>query len=109
MMGNNLHQLCLGLHRIRVRSIEHRRMFMCLNDDLDVALPPDMFQKLAIGLAQSIGKAAEQGNHAAIVTSARRRRFVHDIMAARGLPNPVIAYEEIGPATTPAILGSVAA
>jgi len=75
----------------------------------DVALPPDMFQKLAIGLAQSIGKAAEQGNHAAIVTSARRRRFVHDIMAARGLPNPVIAYEEIGPATTPAILGSVAA
>tara|TARA_R110002033_G_scaffold1684_19_gene13668 strand:+ start:6685 stop:8718 length:2034 start_codon:yes stop_codon:yes gene_type:complete len=75
----------------------------------DVALPPDMFQKLAIGLAQSIGQAAEQGNHAAIVTSARRRRFVHDIMAARGLPNPVIAYEEIGPATTPAILGSVAA
>ncbi|MGB3688066.1 MAG: flagellar biosynthesis protein FlhA [Jannaschia helgolandensis] len=75
----------------------------------DVALPPDMFQKLAIGLAQSIGKAAEQGNHAAIVTSARRRRFVHDIMAARGLPNSVIAYEEIGPATTPAILGSVAA
>ena len=35
MMGNNLHQLCLGLHRIRVRSIEHRRMFMCLNDDIE--------------------------------------------------------------------------
>ena len=75
----------------------------------EIALPPDMFQKLAHGLADSIGKAAEQGNHPAIVTSARRRRFLHEVMAARGLPNPVIAYEEIGSGSTPAILGSVAA
>ena len=75
----------------------------------DIALPPDLFQKLAIGLAEGIGRAAEQGSHAAIVTSSRRRRFLHDVMAARGLPNPVIAYEEIGPAAVPAILGSVAA
>ena len=75
----------------------------------DIALPPDLFQKLAIGLAESIGRAAEQGSHAAIVTSSRRRRFLHDVMAARGLPNPVIAYEEIGPSAVPAILGSVAA
>ncbi|WP_244504511.1 flagellar biosynthesis protein FlhA [Jannaschia faecimaris] len=79
------------------------------NGRAEIALPPDMFQKLALGLAESIGKAAEQGNHPAIVTSARRRRFVHEIMAARGLPNPVIAYEEIGSTNTPAILGSVAA
>ena len=75
----------------------------------DIALPPDMFQKLAIGLADGIGKAAEQGNYVAIVTSSRRRRFLHDVMAARGLPNPVIAYEEIGVASVPAILGSIAA
>ncbi|WP_281824924.1 flagellar biosynthesis protein FlhA [Jannaschia rubra] len=75
----------------------------------DVALPPDLFQKLAVGLSQSLGQAAEQGSHAAIVTSARRRRFLHEVMAARGLSNPVIAYEEIGPGNTPAILGSVAA
>lgn len=75
----------------------------------EIALPPEMFQKLALGLAESIGKAAEQGNHPAIVTSARRRRFLHEVMSARGLPNPVIAYEEIGTASTPAILGSVAA
>ncbi len=75
----------------------------------DIALPPELFQKLAIGLAEGIGRAAEQGSHAAIVTSSRRRRFLHDVMAARGLPNPVIAYEEIGPTAVPAILGSVAA
>ena len=75
----------------------------------DIALPPDLFQKLALGLAEGIGKAAQEGNHAAIVTSSRRRRFLHDVMAARGLPNPVIAYEEIGASATPAILGSVAA
>ncbi len=75
----------------------------------DIALPPELFQKLAMGLAESIGKAAQEGNHAAIVTSSRRRRFLHDVMAARGLPNPVIAYEEIGSSATPAILGSIAA
>lgn len=80
-----------------------------VNGRAEIALPPDMFQKLALGLAESIGKAAEQGNHPAIVTSARRRRFLHEIMAARGLPNPVIAYEEIGNSATPAVLGSVAA
>ena len=79
------------------------------NGQSDIALPPDLFQKLAIGLAEGIGRAAEQGSHAAIVTSSRRRRFLHDVMAARGLPNPVIAYEEIGPTAVPAILGSVAA
>ncbi|MEM9796286.1 MAG: flagellar biosynthesis protein FlhA [Pseudomonadota bacterium] len=75
----------------------------------DIALPPDSFQKLAKGLAEGIAKAAEQGSHVAVVTSARRRRFLHAVMAARGLSNPVISYEEIGPSATPAILGSVPA
>ncbi|WGH80172.1 flagellar biosynthesis protein FlhA [Jannaschia ovalis] len=75
----------------------------------EVALPGEAIQKLARGLAEMVAKAAEQGSHAAIVTSARRRRFVHGVIAARGLSNPVISYEEIGPGATPAILGSVAA
>ncbi len=75
----------------------------------EIALPPEMFHKLALGLAETIGKAAEAGNHPAIVTSGRRRRFIHEVMAARGLPNPVIAYEEIGSNAAPAILNSVAA
>ncbi|CTQ49092.1 flagellar biosynthesis protein FlhA [Jannaschia donghaensis] len=79
------------------------------NGRAEIALPPELFQKLALGLADSIGQAAEQGNHPAIVTSARRRRFLHEVMAAKGLSNPVVAYEEIGTTATPAILGSVAA
>ncbi|MGB3553138.1 MAG: flagellar biosynthesis protein FlhA [Jannaschia sp.] len=75
----------------------------------DVALPPDLFQKLSTGIADGIGRAAAQGTHPAIVTSARRRRFLHTIVAGRGLPNPVISYEEIGPSAVPAIVGSIAA
>lgn len=34
MMGDDIHNLCLGLHRIQTRSVEHQRIFMCLNDDI---------------------------------------------------------------------------
>ena len=75
----------------------------------DIALPPDSFRRLTESLAEEIGQAAEQGTQAAIVTSARRRRFVRTALAARGLTNAVLSYEEIGPRVTPAILGQVAA
>jgi flagellar biosynthesis protein FlhA len=75
----------------------------------DVALPPETLQRLAQGLVDSVGKAAEQGAHAAIVTSARRRRFIRAVMSTRGLTNPVLSYEEVGPRARPSILGSVAA
>jgi flagellar biosynthesis protein FlhA len=75
----------------------------------DVALPPDLFQRLAAGLAQAIGTAARQGIQAAVVTSARRRRYVQAVLATQGLPNAVIAYEELGSVATPSIVGSVAA
>jgi flagellar biosynthesis protein FlhA len=74
-----------------------------------VALPPDAFRALATGLAEGIGRASEGGALPAVVTSARRRRFVQSIVAARGLSNPVIAYEEIGRNAVPAIVASVAA
>lgn len=79
------------------------------NGGTDVALPPDVFQRLANGLAEGIGQAAQQGTHPAIVTSALRRRFVHTVLSARGLPNAVISYEEIGSAAVPSIVGSIAA
>ncbi|MEM8823419.1 MAG: FHIPEP family type III secretion protein, partial [Pseudomonadota bacterium] len=75
----------------------------------DVALPPESLQKLAQGLVEGVGRAAEQGTHVAIVTSARRRRFIRTIATTRGITNPVLSYEEIGPRANPAILGSVAA
>jgi flagellar biosynthetic protein FliR len=32
----------------------------------------------------------------ALVTSGRRRRFLRTVMAAKGIPNPVLSFEEIG-------------
>jgi flagellar biosynthesis protein FlhA len=75
----------------------------------DIALPPDTLQRLAQGMVDGVAKAAEQGTQAAIVTSARRRRFVHTVASTRGLSTPVLSYEEIGPRANPAIVGLVAA
>jgi flagellar biosynthesis protein FlhA len=45
----------------------------------------------------------------AIVTSARRRRFLRTVMMAKGLTNPVLSFEEIGLEARPALVGVVAA
>ncbi len=76
---------------------------------LDVALPPDKFEALTSGLASTIGEAATRGVSAAVVTSARRRRFLRTVMVAKGLSNPVMSYEEIGLEARPALVGVVAA
>ena len=75
----------------------------------DVALPPEVFNKLADGLSDKLGQAAGSGTYAAVVTTTRRRRFVRTVMAARGLLNPVLSFEEIGIDAKPALVGLVAA
>ncbi|MCT4555026.1 MAG: flagellar biosynthesis protein FlhA [Pelagimonas sp.] len=76
---------------------------------LDVALPPDRFEALTTGLAEQIGEAANRGVSAAVVTSSRRRRFLRTVMAAKGISNPVMSFEEIGLEAQPALIGVVAA
>jgi flagellar biosynthesis protein FlhA len=76
---------------------------------LDVALPPDRFEALTTGLAEMIGDAGERGVMPAVVTSARRRRFLRTVMVAKGLTNPVMSYEEIGLEARPSLVGVVAA
>jgi flagellar biosynthesis protein FlhA len=76
---------------------------------VDVALPPDEFNRLAGSIAEKIGTAAENGAHAAVVTSMRRRRFLRTVMAARGITNPVLSFEEIGVEARPALVGLVPA
>lgn len=76
---------------------------------LDVALPPDRFEALTTGLADTIGEAGNRGVLPAVVTSARRRRFLRTVMVAKGLSNPVMSYEEIGLEARPALVGVVAA
>lgn len=75
----------------------------------DVALPPDMFNRLTAGVSENIAKAAESGHFPAVVTSARRRRFLRTVLGARGITNPVLSFEELAQETRPALVGTVAA
>lgn len=79
------------------------------NGGLEVALPPDLFNKLADNVSDELGQTAAQGLLAALVTSTRRRRYLRTILRARGISNPVFSFEEIGLEAKPALVGTVAA
>jgi flagellar biosynthesis protein FlhA len=72
---------------------------------IDVALPPSEFNRLASAVAEKVANASADGRYPAIVTSARRRRFVRTVLTAKGVRNPVLSFEEIGSRVKPAILG----
>ncbi|MEN9410590.1 MAG: hypothetical protein RL216_2564 [Pseudomonadota bacterium] len=75
----------------------------------DVALPPDLFSRLAQGVADRLSRLPDGGRNVSLVTSARRRRFLRTVLAAKGIPNPVLSYDEVGTGAQPAIVGQVAA
>ena len=76
---------------------------------LDVALPPDLFNRLADNMSEKLHDVGEQGVYPAVVTNTRRRRFVKTLMRAKGISNPVLSFEEIGSDARPALVGGVAA
>jgi flagellar biosynthesis protein FlhA len=76
---------------------------------LDVALPPEDFNRLAKNLAERVNAVSETGVHAAIVTSTRRRRFLRTVAKSTGLSNPVLSFEEIGLEAKPTLVGVVEA
>jgi len=76
---------------------------------VDVALPPDDFNKLANGVAEKIARASDDGIYPAVITSRLRRRFLRTVLAARGIQNPVFSFEEIGNESRPALIGLVPA
>jgi flagellar biosynthesis protein FlhA len=73
----------------------------------DVALPPELFSKLANGLLDKINRASETGVFPAIITSTMRRRFLRTVLAAKGLTTPVLSYDELSVDAHPAIVGQV--
>jgi len=73
----------------------------------DVALPPEMFNALAQGVREQVARAGEEGAFPAIVTSALRRRFLRTVLAAKGIANPVLSFEEIGVDARPSLMGVV--
>ena len=75
----------------------------------DIALPPDEFNQLAEKIAERIAKAAETGTYPALVTSAKRRRYMQTMLSAKGIPNSVLSYEEIGAEPKLALVGLIAA
>ena len=76
---------------------------------LDIALPPDLFNRLADGLSDKLSTITDQGVFAAVVTSTRRRRYLRTILKSRGITNPVLSFEEIGLEARPALVGMVQA
>ena len=76
---------------------------------LDVALPPDLFNRLAENMSVKLQDVSDQGIFPAVVTNTRRRRFVKTLMRAKGMSNPVLSFEEIGIDAQPALVGVVAA
>ncbi|WP_170786418.1 flagellar biosynthesis protein FlhA [Ruegeria lacuscaerulensis] len=79
------------------------------NAGQDVALPPNLFNKLADGVVNTVSQSADHGLYPAVVTSTRRRRLLRTIMHARGVANPVLSFEEIGLEARPALVGTVPA
>jgi len=75
------------------------------NGVTDIALSPNDFNRLASSIREKIANAVSGGIFPAIVTSAKRRRFLTTVLAAKGIRNPVISYEEIDPSERPSILG----
>ena len=77
-------------------------------DGSDIALPPDLFQKLVEAISKVVEKAGEAGQFPALVTSVLRRRFIKTVLAAKGMQTPVVSFEELGGEQRPALVGTVA-
>lgn len=73
----------------------------------DVALPPKDFETLSKSIAEELAKASRKGVFPALVTPGRRRRFLRSILTAKGISNPVMAFEEIGLDAKPALVGTI--
>ena len=75
----------------------------------DVALPPEDFETLAKRIAEELARAGNKGTFPALVTAGRRRRFLRSLLSAKGITNPVMAFEEIGLDAKPALVGTIPA
>lgn len=74
----------------------------------DVALPPEEFNRLAEAVTTALDDNGV-GSNVPLLVSANRRRFLKTVLVAKGLPNPVVSFEELSPDARPALVGTVAA
>ena len=78
---------------------------LAVDNGVDVVLPPEEFSNLAKAVGDKINSAAEQGRYPGVITSARRRRFIHTVLQSKGIRNPVLSFEELGTAAKPSLVG----
>ena len=71
----------------------------------DISLPPEEFNNLAQSVQRQLNKAAEASLFPAVVTSAKRRRFIRTVLHAKKIRHPVISYDEIDPTMQPTLIG----
>jgi flagellar biosynthesis protein FlhA len=74
----------------------------------DIALAPEEFNRLAQSVSAEIRKATAHRIYPAVVTFSTRRRFVRAVLAAKGIRNPVLSYDEIDPLARPKLVGIAA-
>ncbi|KAA2315580.1 flagellar biosynthesis protein FlhA [Pseudooceanicola sediminis] len=74
---------------------------------IDIALPPDIYNRLVGNVSAAISDASDKGIYPAVVTSTQRRRFLRMALSARGITNPVLSFEEIGVDARPALIAMV--
>ncbi|MEM7744257.1 MAG: flagellar biosynthesis protein FlhA [Pseudomonadota bacterium] len=72
----------------------------------DIALPPEEFNNLAGSVKGMLARAAQRAALPVVATSGKRRRFVRDVLIAKGVPNPVLSFEEIGNTQKLMLLGT---
>jgi flagellar biosynthesis protein FlhA len=72
----------------------------------DVALPPEEFNRLTRAITDQLRRAAAEGVFPAIVAFAERRPFLRAVLHAKGIRNPVVAYDELDPAVQPVLFGT---
>lgn len=72
----------------------------------DVALPPEEFNRLAQSVVEQINQATARNLYPAVVTSAKRRRFIRAVLHAKKIRNPVLSYEEIDTGAKPLLIGT---
>ena len=72
----------------------------------DVALPPEDFNRLAQSVVEQINNATSRNLYPAVVTSAKRRRFIRAVLHAKKIRNPVLSYEEIDSGLKPLLIGT---
>lgn len=61
----------------------------------EIALPPPILQELLEKTSEQINSVKSDTTQTAILTTSKRRKFVSSILSAKGIPNPVLSYEEI--------------